>query len=138
MSGSRTDKFVLEIQIQAMELQDKLEQCEKGQREVDYSLSRVDFFKRNIPRLAKSMKGFEESVTRKVLEQQSVSEALAFQRDCDVLLDLGDREKGKLKALATREGLKEGERRLFKSLEDGLRDSTCKFADYKNAIRKLS
>ena len=71
-----------------MEIQEAIDQVEKEERLVDESLSRVDFFKRNLPKLTKSMKNYEDEVGSRVVELQSISESLTFQRNPDPLLEI--------------------------------------------------
>lgn len=46
-------------------------------------------------------------------------------------------EKRKIDVLATKEGLKEGERRLIKFLEKSLPDHKVKLSEYRNVIKEL-
>lgn len=48
------------------------------------------------------MKSYEQNTQNKVIELQSISEKFTFERNCDVLLELSEKEKEKIKILAAR------------------------------------
>jgi cell division protein FtsB len=90
------------VEIQAMQLHDNQEKIAKEQKEIDYNQSRVDFLKRNLPKLSKGMKTYEQSTITKINEIQNINEALAIERNCDPLLDISENEKNKINVLAAR------------------------------------
>ena len=114
--ASLLDRFTTEVELQALEIQEAQDQVEKEERLVDESLSRVDFFKRNLPKLARSMKNYEDEVGSRVVELQSISESLTFQRNCDPLLEINEPTNAKLSLLGARQGHLEAERRLWRCL----------------------
>lgn len=102
--ASLLDRFTTEVELQALQIQEAVDQVEKEERLVDESLSRVDFFKRNLPKLARSMKNYEDEVGSRVVELQSISESLTFQRNPDQLLDINEPTNARLSLLGARQG----------------------------------
>ena len=90
IAASCADKFLLDIQLQAFQLQDSVQKCENGQRDIDLNLSRVDFLKKNLPKLSRNMKSFEQNICNKTNELQLISEKLTFQKNCDGLLEMSE------------------------------------------------
>lgn len=70
---SCADRFLLDVQLQALQLQDSMQKCEKGQRDIDFNLARADFLKKNLPKLSRNMKSFEQSICNKANELESIS-----------------------------------------------------------------
>jgi hypothetical protein len=89
-SNSLAEKFMLQVEIQTMQLQDNQEKIAKEQKEINYNQSRVDFLKRNLPKLSKGMKTYEQSTITKINEIQNINEALAIERNCDPMLDISE------------------------------------------------
>lgn len=90
-----------------MNLMEKTLKLEKIKKENDHSEAKIDFLRRNIPKLINKISYYEDGVTQKLRSLEKIQEEMVIGDSCDSLFEMKAEEKEKISVTAKHQALKE-------------------------------